>query len=430
MKIITLSSKDTFGGAAKVAYRLYRSSLSQGINNTLIVNSKRSDDDSVITASSLHGKKSYLYYKIYNFLLRRQEKSRIKKWDRYLSTREDKVYMDLEISLLRNALDNVDFDLLHMHWVGESFVNFTEFKNITTPVVWTLHDCFAFTGICTYFEDCYKFETHCGNCPQLHSEIERDYSYEIFEQKKDRYNNIDFHIVCPSYWLAREASKSHLLSRYPIIVIPNGIDTQFFSPKDKSKAKISLNINPEKLVILFGGISIGRDTRKGGHLLVEALSHLRKIFKDAENIELLILGVNSSDIDFNFKATFLGYVDDESIMLKAYSAADVTVVPSMYENLPTVIMESMACGTPVAAFDIGGNSDMIVHRENGYLSKPYDVKDLAEGIKYCLENNEESILGKNARKKILTNFRIEDVTQRYIDLYKKILDKERNENTV
>lgn len=421
MKIVTLSSKDTYGGAAKVAYRLHRSLLSRGVDNTFVVNSKRSDDETVVLAGELRDRRSWLYYKIYNFLLKKKEKKRIEKWDRYLHTRENNVYLDLEISLLRDALDNIDFDLLQLHWVGESFVNFTEFRNIKKPVVWTLHDCFAFTGICTYFESCDKYKTHCGDCPQLHSGVERDFSYEVFEQKKDRYRAIDFHIVCPSNWLAGNARESALLNRFPVTVIPNGIDTEYFYPIPKEEAKKSLNIDSFRKVILFGGVGVHKDTRKGGHLLAEALRLLSESDSKPEDTELLVFGTTSLDFDIGYKTTFLGYIDDEELMRRAYSAADVLVVPSMYENLPTVIMEGLSCGTPVAAFGIGGNSDMIEHEVNGYLAKAYDTSDLAGGIRFCLENNRDNALSKNARTKVLENFRIEDVTRRYIQLYESIL---------
>jgi len=423
MKIVTLSSKDIFGGAAKVAYRIHQSLLSNNVDNLFVVNSKRSNGSKIIAVSSLRDRKNAVSAFIHNLRLKSNEKERIRKWDRYLSTREDKVYMDLEISLLGNTLDKLSFDILQLHWVGESFVNFTEFENVRQPVVWTLHDCFAFTGICTYFEECNKFMTHCGNCPQLHSNHEKDYSYEIFEQKLERYKNIDFHIVCPSKWLAEEAKKSVLLGRFPIEVIPNGIDTDFFHPIAKPNAKTALGISPEKKTILFGGVGVARDQRKGGDLLIEALHNFKRIYPNEEEIELLIFGADTTNIDFGFKTTHLGYIDNEMLMRIVYSAADVAIVPSRYENLPTVIMEGMSCGTPVVAFDIGGNSDMIDHKENGYLAIPYETSDLANGIKYCFENNQNRRLDNNARNKILDNFEIQDITQRYIDLYKSLLNK-------
>lgn len=424
MKIVSLSSKDTFGGAAKIASRIHQSLLKNGVDDLLVVNSKRSKDiDKIIAVSSLRNKKGFFISAIENILARRKELARIKKWDIYLSTRLDKVYTDLEISLLGNALDKLEFDILQLHWVGESFVNFTEFSNLKVPVVWTLHDCAAFTGICTYYESCNKYKTHCGDCPFLNSGQEKDFSYEIFEQKLDRYKNIDFHIICPSHWLANSAKASRLLGHFPIHVIPNGIDTDFFFPISTEHAKNSLGLDSSKKVILFGGIAIDKDTRKGGQLLLDALKTFHSMVKNPNDIQLLIFGADTMKVELPFEATFLGYIDNEKFMRIAYSAADVTIVPSMYENLPTVILESMSCQTPVVAFDIGGNPDIVEHKQNGYLAKPYDVEDLALGLSFCLDDTITTNLSENARNKIVKNFNINDITNRYINLYKGLLQK-------
>jgi len=424
MKIVTLSSKDIFGGAAKAAYRLHKYFLDQGLDELLLVNNKKSRDITIKRASDFYSKKGSFHKFIDKFILRFNEWRRVRKWRLY-PNRENKVFMDQEVSLLRNALDALDFDLLHLHWVGESFVNFTEFEKIDTPVVWTLHDCFAFTGICTYFETCTKYITHCNTCPQLRSTIEKDISYEVFEQKLHRYRNIDFHIVCPSNWMAQHVQKSALLGKYPVAVIPNGIDTEFFYPISKIEAKLALGFDPQKKIILFGGISINSDSRKGGQLLLRALEELKSFYTDYNQVELLVFGADTNDFSVDYKTTYLGYLDNDMFIRIAYSAADVTILPSMHENLPTVIMESMSCGTPVVAFNIGGNGDMIDHMENGYLAEPYDTKELAKGLKYCFDENNNEQLKNNARQKILNNFKIQDIGQRYLQLYKDILNKER-----
>lgn len=422
MKIVSLSTKDSLGGAAKVAYRLHREVLTKGVDEVFVVSNKRVEDDTVYRASSFYGKNKQrkFYYRLDKYILKYKEKRRIAKWDKYLTTRKDVTYLDLEISLLKDALENVSFDLLQMHWVGESFIDFTEIHKVKNPIVWTLHDCFPFTGICTHFEDCYKFHTHCGDCPQLGGGIERDFSYETFEKKLKRYDGLDFHIVCPSNWLAKHAKDSKLLGHHPITVIPNGIDSDFFQPMDKIQARIELGLPLNKKIVLFGGVRIDGDHRKGGKLLEEALQYYEKNIDD--DVELLVFGTNKIALNISSKIHCLGYVSQEEIMKKAYSASDVTVVPSMCENLPTVIMESLSCGTPVAAFNIGGNSDMIDHKKNGYLSEAYDTKQLAEGISFCLDNNVEGQMSVAARKKVLDCFRIQDVADQYVNLYKSILN--------
>lgn len=421
MKIVTLSTKDSFGGAARVAYRLHTEiNKMGGIENMLLVNNKRTSTPTVRLASDFHNPLNKFTRKLKKLELKYKEQKRRNNWARYPNM-QNKILSDISLSLLKNSLDKIPFDLVHMHWVGESYVNFTEFSDIKKPIIWTLHDCFSFTGLCSYFEDCEKFKTHCGACPQLGSTKEKDFSYDVFEMKKERYASLDFHIVTPSNWLAKSVKESVLLKKYPVSVIPNGIDTAVFAPQDKIEAKKSLSLSLQKKTILFGGISAIADPRKGGHFLKDALSEL--LTSDLkENIELLIFGSEQKDgTDFGFPATYLGYIADENELNTAYNAADVMIVPSTHENLPNTILESLSCGTPVVAFDIGGNSDMIEHQKNGYLAKPYEVDDLVRGIQFCIENNVDNILGINGRNKILGNFRIEDVARKYVNLYNNIL---------
>ncbi|MDH6355299.1 glycosyltransferase involved in cell wall biosynthesis [Dysgonomonas sp. PH5-45] len=421
MKIVTLSTKDTLGGAARVAYRLHEAYKAKGVDEMLLVSAKQSADASVVRFVEYHKPKGMLGQMAEAVYHKLRERKRLRKWNKY-KNRKDVVFTDLEISLLGDTLHKIDFNVLHLHWVGECYVNFTEFRDIDKPVVWTLHDCFAFTGICSYFETCNKYQTHCGDCPLLQSGQEKDLSYKVFEQKLERYKNIDFHIVSPSRWLADRAKESALLGKYPIHVIPNGLDTNFFYPIPKESAKKALGINPDKTVFLFGGIAIDKDPRKGGRLLLEALHKFKKE-QNRDDIEILLLGTKNNDIDYGFPATPLGYVTDERFIRIAYSAADLTLLPSMHENLPTTIMESMACGTPTVSFNIGGNGDMVDHKKNGYLAQPFDTDDFKDGIVWCLQNNEGSILERLAREKVLAEFRIEDIAQKYVDLYNSLAQK-------
>lgn len=420
MKVVTLSTKDSFGGAARVAFRLHEEINKMGIEDILLVNSKRSASSTVHLAENYHDRENTITRILNKYTLKLQEKKRRIIWGSYPDM-QNKILSDIDISLLKNSLDKIDFDLIHMHWVGESYVNFTEFSNIAKPIIWTIHDCFSFTGLCSYFEDCDKYKIHCGACPQLGSTREKDLSYKVFETKKRRYDSLNFHIVSPSNWLANAAKESLLLSRYPVTVIPNGIDTSVFAPMDKDEAKKYLSLNPNKKTILFGGISAMADPRKGGDLLINSLMHLMGMYSEDE-IELLIFGSEKKDgYMFGYPVKYLGYVNDEADLNLAYNAADVAIVPSRHENLPNTILESLSCGTPVVAFNIGGNPDMIDHQENGYLAEPYDTADLTVGIVYVLSHNEDKSLSYNARKKVLENFRIEEIAGRYLELYNQLL---------
>lgn len=420
MKVVTLSTKDSFGGAARVAFRLAEEINKSGIEDLLLVNNKRTSSPIVRLASDFHDHMNFFTGKIERLVRYVREERRLKEWFSY-TEREDRIFSDIQISLLKNALTKIPFDLIHMHWVGESFVNFTEFKQVKYPIVWTIHDCFPFTGICSYFETCDKYKTQCDTCPQLRSTKEKDLSYKTFNMKMKRYSSLQFHIVSPSRWLAQSAQESALLQKFPITVIPNGIDTKLFYPMDKTEAKKLLSLDPDKKTILFGGISAIADPRKGGDLLAESLSMLSKEYPK-DSIELLIFGAESgSAINFDYPTKYLGYVDAEADLNIAYNAADLAIMPSKYENFPNTILESLSSGTAVVAFNIGGNPDMIDHKVNGYLAQAYDTVDLMNGIKFCLDNNQDNKMGEAARKKVINNFTIEEIAQKYIRLYEDIL---------
>ena len=163
------------------------------------------------------------------------------------------------------------------------------------------------------------------------------------------------------------------------------------------------------------------DPRKGFKELKEALSKL----KNPENIELLVFGSAKphKPSDLGLVTHYLGSLSDDISLVTLYNSADLMVVPSLQENLSNAIMESLACGTPVVGFNIGGNSDMIDHKKNGYLAYPQDSNDLLKGIEWVLNNKEYDQLSLNSRSKVLVEFDSKIVSKNYIDLYKDILNK-------
>jgi glycosyltransferase involved in cell wall biosynthesis len=217
------------------------------------------------------------------------------------------------------------------------------------------------------------------------------------------------------------AKNSSLFGCNRIIRIPNLIDSKLFKPHDKKFARQLWNLDQQKKLILFCGLGAVRNKLKGFNFLLEALKII-----DNKNIELILVGDDSIDsqIDLQnvkFKINWVGRINDDISLVTLYNAADVTVVPSLQENLSNVIMESMSCGVPVVAFHIGGNGDMIDDKYNGYLAKPFDIEDLANGINYVLYNKEYELMSKNAREKIQKEFDKKVVIKKYIELYDRIL---------
>ena len=144
-----------------------------------------------------------------------------------------------------------------------------------------------------------------------------------------------------------------------------------------------------------------------------------------EDFELVVFGAEASELgmDVNVPIHYVGYVGNTQELASLYNLADVMVVPSLTENLSCAIMESLSCGTPVVAFDIGGNGDMIEHQRNGYLAKEKDDADLAQGILWCLGHNQDNRLGLSAREKVLREYTFEAVCKKYMELYEEVNNK-------
>lgn len=421
MRILLCNTTDSGGGAARSAYRLLKGLERKGADARMLVMQKDTSDESVFDVFNYYDTHPFIIRFFEFVLIKIRLKLRQRKWDKY-PNREKVLCHDIIFSGLQNSVSKIGFEILHLHWVEGDFINYKDLKNLSKPIVWTMHGCFPFAGICHYVEDCEKYKTQCGNCPILKSGNERDFSNEMFLQKRKRYKSLDLHIVSPSKWLAERAKESRLLGDRSIHVIPNGIDTDIFSPVSKEIARKALRIDVHKKMILFGGVAPISDKRKGFLYLQNAIKVLEELY-EANDVELLVFGVSDSEQEERsyFPTTYLDYISNDRLLVLVYSAADVMVVPSKFENLPNTIMESLSCGTPVTAFNIGGNTDMIDHKKNGYLAIPYETTDLAKGIKWCLENNDNNLLSANARQKVLDNFRLESVSERYISLYSSIL---------
>lgn len=417
MKVLFVNTNENFGGAARAANRIMRGVRQCGVGVQMFVKNGNPQSKDVVTIWQYVP--TNLLYKAFNWVI---EKIRNKwyqyKWHPYKRTKQKFFMSDLRGMSSHEALQKMDYDIVHLHWINNRFLDIDELKKIKKPIVWTLHDSWPFTGICHVPFDCKRYETQCGECPILGSTTERDYACEVQNSKQVVYKELNLHIVTPSRWLGESAKRSAVLGRFPITVIPNCIDTEMYHPMDKADVRKSLGLEESKRYLLFGAMYALEDKNKGLAYLREALRQI----KDT-NIELLVYGTSydQQQYDISLPVHAVGYINNDQVMAQLYNAADVCIVPSLSENLSNTIMESLACGTPVVAFNIGGNCDMIDHMKNGYLAKEKDSEDLAKGIEWCLSQNAEGILNKNARKKVMDNYTIDMVSEQYKKLYESIV---------
>lgn len=412
MKILIVNAYDILGGAARATYRLHRALLECGIDSKMLVQIKRSDDYTVI------GPETKLK-KALGMIRPTLDQLPLMFYKRSTKTPFSPSW--LPFSGVISKIKEIRPDIVHLHWICGGMLRIEDIGKIKVPIVWTLHDNWAFTGGCHYIWDCEKYKSNCGACPQLGSSKENDLSRKVWLRKKKTFNKItNITIVAPSKWLAQCAKESSLLKNKNIVNIPNLLDTNLFKPFEKNSARDLWNLPKDKKFVLFGAVAATRDVRKGFKELTQALKQLKL---RREDIELIVFGSSKppNDPDFGFKSHYLGHLYDDISLVTLYNAADVVVVPSLQENLSNVIMESLSCGTPVVAFDIGGNGDMIEHKVNGYLAKPFDPEDLARGIEWVLNNPNYQNLSNNAREKVLREFDSKVVVKKYIELYKEIL---------
>lgn len=319
-------------------------------------------------------------------------------------------------------------DLIHLHWVTNGFLRIETLNRLRRPLVWTLHDMWPFTGGCHYSGECDKYEDSCGKCPMLGSSINKDLSRWNWNRKKKSWDNLNLTIITPSNWLANCAKTSSLFGNYRIEVIPNGLNLDVFKPIEKNSALEKLSLPQNKKYILIGSINIAKDKRKGANFFKCIFQELFTDISEENRPEFIIFGASESSdlLDFGLKSHFMGFIDNDKNLVTIYSAADVYAFPSTQDNLPNTVMESMACGTPVVAFDIGGISDMIEHKKNGYLVEPFDTEDFSNGIKWAISDERRlQSISCQARKKVEREFAIENVALRHSELYSEILNTSR-----
>ena len=415
VKVLSVCSFDSFGGAGRAAYRIHQAVKPFGIDSQMFVKFKEREDNDIISLQDVVPKN--LLYQLYD-KVRNKVKNKLQHyiWGKYPS-RESFYLSDLRSEDIHGALNNLNYDVLHLHWVNQRFLPLDQLPK-NKPIIWTLHDSWPFCGICHLPLGCSAYQNECGACPSLSSEDRNDLSHRVWSKKKKIFEQLDIHVVAPSHWIAGCAGRSSLLGGFDVSVIPNCIDTDEFSPGSRVEAENRLHLDSKRTHILFGAINAFHDKNKGFHFLVDALKHIT----DRSNIDLIVFGAeeDAQTQDLPLPVANLGRVSDSSLIVAAFRAAAVTVVPSLSENLSNTIMESLACGAPVVAFDTGGNKDLIDHKENGYLARMKDVEDLANGILWCLDNNCRGELSSIARGKIIHNFTPRAVGQRYADLYKML----------
>lgn len=414
MKVIQINYSDISGGAARAAYRIHHALRGIGVDSRMWVNSATAGD---WTVQGPEGK--------VDKVLTRLRTSIGALPNKLLQTGNPIIHSSAWLpSDWVQKINTSDADVVHLHWVTGEMLSVQDIGRIRKPIVWTLHDMWAFCGAEHYTED-YRWKEgyESNNRPAYESGF--DLNRWTWERKL-KYWQKPLHMVTPSRWLAECVRQSALMQDWTVTVVPNAIDTNLWSPVDKKLARQMLHLPHDVPLLLFGAISIKgeSDPRKGFGLLKSALEHMKG---QIPGLELIVFGSlaprNLPNIGFPLHYT--GHLCDDSSLRLLYSAADAMVIPSRQDNLPNTGVEALSCGTPVIAFNTCGLPDIVDHEETGYLAKAFDVEDLARGIQWVISDEERhKELSNNAREKAVKRFSYPEVAQRYLTVYKQaIMDK-------
>jgi len=421
LKVVHINTYDGNGGAGRACLRLNNALLAENINSKVIVHYKFGKNPSILTFNLTALQKAYTAATIVV--------------ERLLAKRLLKPMKRTPFSFTwfgRSVIHHPDVkaaDVIHLHWVNHSFLNpahLAELAQLNKPIVWTFHDSNAFTGGCHVRYTCDHFVRQCGYCPLLKKADADDASHKIWLQKQEAYHQLKFNVVAPSSWMLSSVLLSSLMQDKPALQIPNTLETGIFKPTDKVEAKKQLGLPADKFIFLTGFMPSRKDMHKGTSYLLESLELLKeRLGIDAQKVELVVFGNrNAKDVpDFSFKTSFLGTINDDAKLAMCYAAADAFLIPSLEDNLPYTVMESLSCGTPVVAFTTGGIPDMVQHLQNGYLAEYRSAKSFADGMEWAINHEDPAGLQQEARQAVMDKYAEPVIAQKHIQLYTQLVDK-------
>jgi len=325
---------------------------------------------------------------------------------------KDPFSMNLLPGSVLNKRKIEEADIINLHFAGGSPFSLKKLVKWGKPIVWTLHDMWAFTS-----GEHYRPGEDLGNYDGGARRVERYF----FRRKASVYRRLNLSIVCPSQWLSDCACRSILLGGAPISVIPYSIDLDRYRTIPREQARTILGLPQNRPLLLFGadrGAATG--ARKGFDLLREALHRLHS---EGFDLDLVLFG--SRDYPSGemppFRVHLPGMLKDDVSLALLYSAADVFVAPSRQDNLPNTVIESLSCGTPVVAFRVGGMPDMITGSRCGMLASPFDTNELASGIQSFLRNTAKAEVRHACRDRACALFEPGKIASSYQGIYDKLV---------
>ena len=423
MRIVHLSTTDNRGGAARSASRLHQGLRDAGVESSMLVKHKFSNDDHVTEVSAekcgSKGEAGHRWESIEKLFIQDHRTG-------LSNTHFSLPAQGYDLSrhpLVKRA------DIIHLHWVSGLLCppSVAALQHLGKPLVWTLHDQRPFTGGCHFSAGCRQFEIDCTKCPQL----SRDRFGLTSAALADSIDLIDARavtVVSPSRWLADCARRSTLFRNSRTEVIPGGVDTNVFRPIDRGAACAAWKLDPCVTYLLFGAFD-WTEKRKGFAVLTLALEECMRDGAFSQRVKdrqvaFLCFGQTSPEIEaLGLPVKFLGRISSDEQLAAVYSAAAAVLLPSLEDNLPNVLIEAMCCGTTVVAHRIGGVPDVVEHDVTGLLVPAGDARQFAEAIRILANDpRQREILRANCRRIIAPLYSLPVQARRHLDLYGELMN--------
>lgn len=319
-------------------------------------------------------------------------------------------------------------DVINFHGIHGQFFSYLALPALTAckQAVFTVRDMWPLTGHCAVTYDCERWRAGCGKCPYPGAPPslpgKHDGTHLEWKLKRWAYRHSRMTVVALSTRMTAQLQQS-ILSHLPVHLIPNGVDTEMYRPLDRAMCRIALGIPPHKTVLLFAAAHLNR-LNKGGEILLEVLHGLPTVLQ--QGLLLLLMGAGGDVLaqKTTLSVQSMGYVGGARLKALLYSAADLFVLPTLGEGLPNVLLESMACGTPMVSFDVGGVADLVRPGLTGYLANPANIDDLRRGLLSLIEDPEgRAVMSQHCRDIAVKEYDAAYEVQRYIELYHRLLQQ-------
>jgi glycosyltransferase involved in cell wall biosynthesis len=408
LKVLHVNFSDLNGGAAIGVNRLHQALIKKGVNSSILVAEKSSNDSNVIGPSNtIEILITQLKISLSRFIKRKLIKT----------TNVETFSFNFFNTNILKKINKFNAEIVHIHWIGNEMISVSQLKKINKPVIWTFWDMWPICGAEHHSYDTRFVEGYTKN-NRPNQESLFDLNRLVWNYKK-KHLNFKLHIISLSKWMTKKIEKSFLFSHQKITYLPLHINTDKWKKRDKNFSRDIFNQDQNKKILLFGS-STSTSHRKGFDFLFELFKQ-----KKFENCKLIIFGEKPKNLnDLNIDYEYIGRIKDGYSLSILYSAADVMLVPSKIEVFGQVGLEANSCGTPCVIFEDTGPTDYTEHKKNGYISKYLDIEDYAKGINWIIEDEKRyEELSNNCIDNIKKNFNDDLIVDKFIQKYQDLIKK-------